>query len=175
MSLYNHVAHKDDLLDGMVDEVFAEIGAPPDRSGWRAAMEDRAHTMRAVLKRHRWAVGVMDSRTTPGPANLHHHDTVLGCLRRAGFSIRLAGHAYAALDAYIYGFVLQELTLPFQGADRTTDVAGPMLDAMPVDRYPHLVELATDVVMRPDYDFGDEFPYGLALVLDGLERAMEEQ
>src|SRR5664279_3301709 len=106
MSLYNHVANKADLLDGMIDIVFAEIELPTGETDWRAAMRRRAVSARDVLSRHRWATGLMESRTTPGPATLRHHDTVLGILRGAGFSIELAAHAYSALDSYIYGFCL---------------------------------------------------------------------
>src|SRR3954454_7525 len=113
MSLYNHVANKDDLLDGMIDHVFGEIELPAAADGWRTAMRRRAIVTRAVLSRHGWAIGLMESRTSPGPATLRHHDAVIGCLREGGFSLELAAHAYSALDAYIYGFALQERGLPF--------------------------------------------------------------
>ncbi|MGH9122767.1 MAG: TetR/AcrR family transcriptional regulator C-terminal domain-containing protein, partial [Acidimicrobiales bacterium] len=108
MSLYNHVANKADLLDGMIDLVFAEIEVPTGEGGWKTAMQGRARSVRAALSRHRWAIGLMESRTSPGRANLRHHDAVIGCLRGSGFSLELAAHAYAALDSYIYGFALQE-------------------------------------------------------------------
>src|SRR5215469_12060693 len=94
MSLYNHVANKEDLLDGMVDLVFAEIGLPEHGTDWKAALRQRAIGTRAALERHRWAIGLMESRSQPGLANLRHHDAVLGCLREAGFSIAMAAHAY---------------------------------------------------------------------------------
>src|ERR1700757_4558411 len=107
MSLYNHVTNKGDLLDGMIDVVFSEIDLPPGGADWKTAMRQRALSVRDVLSRHRWAIGLMESRTSPGPATLRHHDAVIGCLRRAGFSIELTAHAYALLDSYIYGFALQ--------------------------------------------------------------------
>src|ERR1700749_5007350 len=113
MSIYNHVASKEDLLDGMINVVFNEIELPSRGDSWQAAMRQRAISIRTVLSRHRWAIGLMESRTSPGPATLRHHDAVLGCLRDAGFSVELAAHAYSVLDSYIYGFALQERGLPF--------------------------------------------------------------
>ncbi len=112
MSLYNHVSNKGDLTDGMIDGVFAEIDLPSGGTDWRTAMRRRAISVRKVLARHPWATGLMESRTTPGPATLRHHDAVLGILRAAGFSIVLAAQASSVLDSYIYGFVLQERNLP---------------------------------------------------------------
>src|SRR5215472_9097154 len=104
MSLYNHVASKGDLLDGMIDVVFGEIDLPPGDVDWKSAMRQRAISVREALRRHPWAIGLMESRTSPGPATLRHHDAVLGCLRGAGFSIEMTAHAYSLLDSYIYGF-----------------------------------------------------------------------
>ncbi|WP_222194443.1 TetR/AcrR family transcriptional regulator [Modestobacter italicus] len=171
MSLYHHVANKDDLLDGMVDAVFAEVDLPVEGVGWRTAMRRRALSMREVLSRHGWAIGLMDSRTTPGPATLRHHDAVIGCLRAGGFSVALTAHAFSLMDSYVYGFVLQERALPFETAEQTTEVAQAMLAQFPAGAYPHLAELATAHVLQPGYDYGDEFEFGLDLVLDGLERA----
>jgi AcrR family transcriptional regulator len=172
MSLYNHVAHKDDLLDGMIDAVFAEIDLPSADAGWRAAMRQRAISVRAVLRRHRWAIGLMESRTSPGPATLAHHDAVIGVLRAGGFTVAQTAHAFSALDSYIYGFALQEKGLPFEGPEQTADVAAAMFADFPADRYPHFVELATQHVLQPGYDYGDEFEFGLDLILDGLERLL---
>src|SRR5918911_234734 len=131
MSLYNHVANKADLLDGMVDTVFGEIDLPAADVDWRSAVRQRAVSARRALGCHRWAIGLMESRSSPGPATLRHHDAVLGCLRRAGFSIELTGHAYAVLDSYIYGFALQEASLPFEDTDSTAEVAQEILERMP--------------------------------------------
>jgi AcrR family transcriptional regulator len=171
MSLYNHVANKDDLLDGMVDHVFGEIVMDPGASGWRQAMRLRAISAREVLSRHRWAIGLLDSRASPGPATLRHHDAVLGSLRAGGFSVPMAAHAFAVLDSYIYGFALQEAALPFEGPQETEDLAQAILEGMPADEYPHLTELAVEHVLQPGYEFGNEFEFGLDLILDGLERA----
>jgi AcrR family transcriptional regulator len=171
MSLYRHVANKVDLLDGMIDGVFAEIDLPSARTDWTTAMRQRAISVRAVMSRHPWATGLMESRTTPGPATLRHHDAVIGTLRGAGFSIALAAHAFSALDSYIYGFALQEASLPFDTAEETTELAQAILARMSPDAYPHLTEMATEHVLQPGYDYGDEFEFGLDLILDGLQQA----
>ena len=171
MSLYNHVANKDDLLDGMVDLVFSEIQLPSAGADWKTAMRRRAVSAREVLSRHPWAIALMDSRTSPGPATLRHHDAVIGSLREGGFSIELAAHAFSALDSYIYGFALQETSLPFDSAEETAEVAQMILQQLPADRYPHLAELTVQHVLQPGYDYGDEFAFGLDLILDGLDRA----
>jgi AcrR family transcriptional regulator len=172
MSLYNHVASKSDLLDGMIDIVFGEIDLPSSSGGdWKAAMRRRAVSAREVLRRHPWAIGLMESRTSPGPATLRHHDAVLGCLRRAGFSIELTAHAYSLLDSYIYGFALQEASLPFGTGDEAAQVAQEISDQFASGQYPYLTEMAVEHVVRPGYDYGDEFEIGLDLILDGLEAA----
>src|SRR4051812_18633722 len=172
MSLYNNVANKVDLLDGMIDAVFAEIGLPSDEAGWRTAMRRRAVSVRRVLRRHRWAIGLMESRTSPGPATLAHHDAVIGVLRAGGFTVAQTAHAFSLLDSYIYGFALQEKGLPFEGPEQTAAVAAEMFARFPADRYPHFVELATEHVLQPGYDYGDEFVFGLDLILDGLDRLL---
>jgi AcrR family transcriptional regulator len=159
MSLYTHVASKDDLLDGMIDLVFEEIELPSPEGHWKTALRRRAISVRLVLSRHRWAIGL-----------LRHHDAVIGCLRRAGFSVALTAHAYSALDSYIYGFALQERNLPFDTPGETADLAQAIL-MQAAEHYPHLAELAAEHVLRPGYDYGDEFAFGLDLILDGIERA----
>jgi AcrR family transcriptional regulator len=174
MSLYNHVANKVDLLDGMIDTVFAEIELPPAGPDWRDAMRRRAISARAVLSRHPWATVLMESRTSPGPATLHHHDTVLGTLRGAGFSIEQAAHTYSLLDSYIYGFAIQEASLPLGTADETAQVAQAIQAQFADGQYPHLTEMTVQHVLRPGYDYGDEFEFGLDLILDGLEKARHQ-
>jgi AcrR family transcriptional regulator len=171
MSLYNHVANKDQLLDGMIDLVFGEIELPEDGVDWKTAMRRRAVSCRHALARHRWAIGLMETRTTPGAANLRQHDAVIGCLLDAGFTITLTAHAFAALDSYIYGFALQEATLPFENGEDTGALAESIMGDMEPGQYPHLTRLAVEHVMQPGYDFGHEFAFGLELLLDGLERA----
>ena len=168
MSLYHHVANKEEILDGIIDVVFGEIELPPPEVDWRSAMRLRAMSARQVLARHPWATPLMESRRNPGPVTLGHHDAVIGILRRGGFSVQLTAHAYSLLDAYIYGFALQEAGLPF---DRETgpEVAEAMMAEFPSGAYPHLTELAMKHVLQPGYDYGDEFEFGLDLILDGFE------
>lgn len=170
MSLYNHVANKSDLLDGMIDIVFSEIDLPSE-GGWLAIMRTRAISARAALLRHPWAIGLMESRTTPGPATLHHHDAVIGTLRAAGFTMELIAHAFSALDSYIYGFAMQQQNLPLGSGEETAKLAQAIMARFASGEYPNLTALAVEHVMQPGYDYGDEFTFGLDLLLDGLDRA----
>ena len=171
MSLYNHIANKDDLLDGMIDAVFSEIELPSGEDGWKTAMRQRAISIRTILSRHRWAIGLMNSRTSPGPATLRHHNAVIRSLRDAGFSVQLVAYGISALDSYIYGFALQEATLPFDTEDETAEISRMIMARFSSGEYPHLTEIAVEHVLQPGYDYGDEFEFGLDLILDGLERA----
>jgi AcrR family transcriptional regulator len=173
MSLYHYVANKDEILDGLVDLVFAEIELPEPNGDWRGEMARRARSAREVLRRHPWSIGLLESRTSPGPATLRHHDATIGALRAGGFSISETAHAYAVLDAFVYGFAVQEASLPFEGPDGAAEVAEPILALMGAGEYPHMVEFATKHALQPGYDFGDEFDFGLQLVLDGLARMVE--
>ncbi len=169
MALYKHVANKDALLDGMVDIVFDEIELPSTDLDWRSAMRSRANSTRAALKRHRWAIGMMESRH-PGPANLRNHNAVMGCLREAGFSFEMAIHAYSTQDAYIYGFALQERDLGFETPRSAGEAAQRRAQTIrALDDYPYLVEIATKLP-ESGYDSSVEFTWGLDLILDGLER-----
>ncbi len=171
MALYYHFASKDGVLDGIVDLVYREIFLPGTSSDWRSAMRERALSLRDVVARHRWAIGMMESRVNPGPATLRHHDAVIGSLLAGGFDMAMAAHAYSLLDSYIYGFALTKMNLPFDDTSDIAEMAQTMLEPFPVDEYPNLVAFITDHAMKPGYDFADEFEYGLDLVLDGLERA----
>jgi len=167
MSLYHHVANKDALLDGLADWVFDRIDTPSATGLWRPEMERRAHSARTVLAAHPWGLGLIESRRSPGPATLRHHDAVLGCLRAAGFTVVLAAHAFSVLDAYVYGFVLTEVNLPFQPGEAAEDFVA---DLGPIaDHYPHLAEMVAEQIVGRDYQYGNEFDYGLSLILDGLE------
>lgn len=169
MALYKHVANKDHLLDGMVDIVFSEIDLPSEEVDWRSAMRGRAISTRAALKRHGWAIGTMESRA-PGPANLHNHNAVMGCLRKAGFPFETAIHAYSVQDAYIYGFALQERDLAFETRDSAGEAAQRRAKSSDgLENYPHLVEIATKLP-ESGFDSDIEFAWGLELILDGLEQ-----
>ena len=169
MSLYNHVANKDDILDGIVDLVFSEIELPSDRVDWRTAMRRRAISARKALLRHRWAISLMQSRTKPGPATLRHHNWVIGSLREAGFTIEMAAHAFSVIDGYLYGFALQQANLPIQTPEEVAEVAEHIIRQRSADEYPYLAEMI-GYAMKPGYDYAEEFEFGLDLILDGIER-----
>jgi AcrR family transcriptional regulator len=174
MSLYYYVTGKDEILDGIVDLVFSEIELPAVGGDWRSEIVRRANSARRTLRRHSWAIGLMESRKNPGPATLRHHDAVIGTLREAGFSVEMTAHAYALLDSYIYGFALQEASLPFEGPESAAGVAEPMMQQFPRDAYPHLVEMATEYILQPGYDFGNEFEFGLDVILGALTRSIPD-
>ena len=174
MSLYNHVADKDDILDGIADLVFSEIAVPSDRAGWKTAMRQRAISARGALLRHPWASSLMQSRTKPGPATLRHHDAVIGSLRRGGFSVDMAAHAFSVLDSYIYGFAQQRGNLTFTTSKEAAVVAENILQQLPADEYPHLAEMIIEHAMTPGYDYAQEFEFGLDLILDGLESSQRK-
>jgi AcrR family transcriptional regulator len=173
MSLYHYVAGKDEILDGIVDLVFSEIELPAADGDWRSQMRRRATSARLALRRHPWAIGLMESRANPGPATLRHHDATLGTLRTAGFSVAMTAHAYALLDSYIYGFALQEAALPFN-SETVTEAAEAIMGVF-AGEYPHLTEMAAEHILRPGYDFGDEFEIGLTVILDALGRSIPDR
>jgi AcrR family transcriptional regulator len=169
MSLYHYVANKDELLDAMIDIVFEEIELPPEETDWQSAMRQRSVSAREVLARHPWAIVLMESRRTPGPANLRHREAVIACLRTAGFSVVMATHANWLIDSYVYGYALQEASLPFDTADELADMADdvfmPQLDPQ---QFPYLNETA-GALFAAGYDPTQEFDFGLDLVLGALE------
>ncbi len=167
MSLYRHVQNKDDVLDGIVDLVYAEIELPPSSVDWKTAMRRRAISSREALTRHPWAVALMESRRQPGPANLRHHDAVVGVLLDAGFSGAMATRAYNLLDSYIYGFALQEVNIPIPTTESVADVAADFISQIPADEYPHLKAVASEL-MESGFVYADEFEPGLDLILDAI-------
>lgn len=174
MALYYHLANKDEVLDGIVDIVFAEIDLPVIGADWKTAMRQRAISLRDVLSRHRWAIGMMEARRDPGPANLRHHDAVIGNLRAAGFDSAMVAHAYSLLDGYIYGFALTKMNIPFDTPEEVEAVTQRMLEPFPLNEYPNLATFVAEHLMRPGYDFEEEFEYGLDVILDGLGRVRDE-
>jgi AcrR family transcriptional regulator len=172
MALYHHVANKSEIIDGIVDLVFSEIELPSTSGPWRPEMKRRACSARQVLRRHPWSIALLQSRTRPGPATLRHHNAVIGTLRGAGFSVVMTAHAYALLDSYVYGFALSEASLPINGPETVAEVADSMMLQYLAKDYPHLSEFSTEHILKPGYDFGLEFEFGLELVLDGLTRSL---
>ena len=181
MSLYHYVANKERLLDEMIDIVFSEIELPSTDVDWKTAMRRRAISTREVLNRHRWAVGLMESRKSPGPASIRLHNAVLGCLREGGFPIEMTIQAYSVQDAYIYGFALQEKNLPFENAEESAAVAEEQARqfaelaqeqqaAALAEQFPYLAEVVAGHVAKVGYDFTAAFEYGLDLILDALDK-----
>jgi AcrR family transcriptional regulator len=166
MSLYRHIGNKEEMLDGLVDRVFGEIEVPADAPDWRDALRRRALSARAALRRHPWAIGLMESRAQPGPATLGHHDAMVGILLRAGFDGRRATRVYNLLDSYIYGFALQEATLPFSSPEEMAEMSDHMLSRM-ADGYPHLARVQRELV-GAGFDYADEFEAGLDIILGAL-------
>ena len=175
MSVYNHVTDKEDVLDGLVDIVFSEIEVPCDDGDWKMAMRRRGISALAALARHRWAVGLLESRMRAGPANLHHHDSVLRCLREAGFSLPLAAHAYSLMDSYIYGFALQQASLPFDTGEQAAAMAEGLMRQFAGGQYPYMTEIAMELVMKPGYSYTAEFEFGLDVILDALEQWRQKE
>lgn len=171
MTIYHYVPNKEAIIDGMVDMVFSEIILPPTDTDWKNAIRQRSASARTVLAKHPWAVPLMESRRTPGDATLRQHDAVIACLRNGGLSVEMTAHAYAVIDAFIYGFAMQEASLPATSGEEMSELAESILETTAMDQYPHLMELTTQHVLQPGYDFGQEFDFGLKLILDGLENA----
>lgn len=174
MSLYNHVANKDDILDGMVDLVVEQLDVPADADHWREAMRRRAISAREVFGRHPWAPALLDSRESSGPTRLRYLDSILGTLVRAGFSMDGAARAFSLLDSYIYGFGIQQMN--FSAGDdgaSTEEMAEAILAYIPAEEYPYLHRMASHA-MEVGYDAEADFEFGLEIILDGLGRILDE-
>lgn len=171
MSIYNHVSNKDDILAGLVDIIAGKIEMPEGAGDWKEAMRKRAISMRRTFKRHPWALGLLESRQSVGPSALRYFDSVLGVLRRAGFSARMALRAFSVLDSYAYGFVIQEKSLPSGSASEARRSTELFLRQLPPNEHPHLAEIAGKVALRSGFDFAKEFEFGLDLILEALDRS----
>lgn len=170
MALYRHVVNKEDLLDGMVEAVYGELDV---RTGvdWRSTMRQRATSMRETLRHHPWAVELMET-SSPGPANLHYHNAGIACLReQAGMPVRTAIDAYNLMDSYIYGFALQEKTLPgdIAAAAQTRRQDLTTADPSLASRFPYLIEVVEELGTS-GYDYTGQFKRGLELILHGIEQ-----
>jgi len=174
MSLYYHVANKEALLDALANWVFEQIVLPELSDDWRAAMITRARSARSVLSKHPWALGMLESRSTPGEKLLEHHDRILGCLMGGGMTPVLAAHAFSAIDSYIYGFVLTEISLS-TAPENQTDEGFSAEVAKQAEKYPNMALIALEAMNGHSFTFEDEFEYGLNLILDGFEERLEIQ
>lgn len=173
MTIYYHVPSKEEIIDGMVELVFAEIEKPSADGDWMEALRRRCESARYVLGRHPWAAPLMESRTLPGPENLGHHEAVLACLRRGGLSWEMTAHAYAILDAFVFGFSLSEASLPSQAEGEFPEAARDIAQAFDAEAYPNLVGLTVEHVLQPGYEFGDSFDFGLELILGAFGHAAD--
>ena len=173
-SLYHHVKGKEQILDGLVELVAAEIELPKPSADWRATVSQRARHTRAVLRRHPWAVSLMASRTSPGPATLGLLEAGIRCFREGGFSVPLAAHAISTVDSYVHGFVLQEVNLPFRDESELAAMTAAIMQTFPAAEFPFLFEMTVEHILRPGYDYGAEFDSGLKVVLDGLVTLLEQ-
>lgn len=171
MTLYHYVSGKDDIITGMVGRVFDEVELALPGVLWRDAIRTRARSLRAALLRHPWAIPIMESRRTPGPDILDHHEALLTTWLSTGFPLPQIADGLAIVDAFVYGFAMQEAALPFGNRDGDLSEASDEIVApLSPERYPSLVRFTSEHVMQPGYDFGDSFQIGLDLVLDGIER-----
>ena len=170
MSLYNHVANKDDLLDGIVDAVTSEIEVPPPDVDWKEAIRRTAISSHEVFLRHRWACSLLMRGSRVSPLRMRWMEAVLRTLREAGFSADMTHHAYHALDSHITGFTLWQVSMPFETKEELVDLAEGFLREVPADEYPYVIEHAEQHLAPSSPDGGTEFEFGLELILDGLER-----
>jgi AcrR family transcriptional regulator len=171
MSLYNHAANKDEILDGIVDLVIAEIEVVPPETGWQAQLRAQILAARRVLLRHPWAARVLESRSDAGPAAMAYLETIVGILRGAGFSLDTTHHAMHALGSRVFGFE-QEL-FDEMGESGPSPEEAAVLSGEMAERFPYITELAMAVSHEGGLGGCDddvEFAFGLDLILDGLER-----
>jgi AcrR family transcriptional regulator len=173
MSLYNHVANKEDVLDGMVDLVISEIDLPSGAVDWKEAMRRRAISAQSVFSHHPWASALIDSRESSGPARLRYFEWVLGTLRRAGFTLEMTARAFSLLDSYIYGFGRQQLNISAEGGIEPDEIAEGFLRAIPAGEFPYLREIVVEYAMGPGHDASADFEFGLSLILDGLQGLLD--
>ena len=174
MSLYNHVSNKDEILAGLVDIIVADIEVPEGAGDWKEAMRRRAISMRRAFALHPWALGLLESRKSAGPAALRYFDSVLGVLRRAGFSAAMALRAFSILDSYAYGFVIQEKNLPSGSTAEVREGVKRFFRQLPAGEYRYLAEIMVDVALKSGFDFEKEFEFGLGLLLETLESIRDE-
>tara|TARA_B110001454_G_C12723340_1_gene436793 strand:- start:9914 stop:10576 length:663 start_codon:yes stop_codon:yes gene_type:complete len=175
MSLYYHFKNKDQILSALVDHAFKLIDWKPDKNNWKTSARDRCVSLRKVLNANPWAVSLLDSRRNPGLETLKHHDQMLGLFRQNGFSLKLTAHAYAILDSYVFGFAVQENSLPVSNSDDIAEMSESIFSDMPPDFIPHMMEMTMNYYMKPGYSFAAEFDFGLDLVLDGIEKEFNEE
>jgi AcrR family transcriptional regulator len=175
MSLYNHVANKDDVLDGMVETVAKEIEPPSPDEEWQTAIRQSAVSAHQTLRRHRWAPTLMMSPTSAAgiPTRMRYMESLLGRLRDAGFSPDLTYHAYHVLDAHVFGFSLWQATHSLTTREDLSSLAADFLRDFPLDDYPHVAEHIEQHMSEGPHQEVSAFEFSLDLILDGLRKALE--
>jgi len=168
MTIYHYLASKAVIVEGIVEQVFAEIDLPPEELPWTEAVRVRCLSAHGVLRSHPWAAPLLEPRRMPGPMSLRHHEAVLACLRRGGLSWEMTTRAYAILGSYIYGFAFEEAMLPAGGGEGIAEVAQEISAAFDPEHYPTLAAFTLEHVLQPGYAFGASFEFGLDLILAGL-------
>ena len=174
-TIYHHLKSKGEIIDGMVEFVFSEIEVPSEEVEWTDAIRSRCLSTRRALHRHEWAAPLMESRTTPGPLCLRHHDAAIGHLRRGGLSNELVAHAFAILDAFVYGFSIQAAALPGRARDELVKVATEFDNRDIIPDFPHLAGFVTDRVLQRGHGFEVSFEFGLDILIAGIERTAQRR
>lgn len=168
MSLYKHVASKDDILDGMADLITSEFEVPSATGDWRAELRSSAISAHEALLRHPWASSLIESRLVLGPARMRYVDGVIGVLLGAGFPVPTVASAFMALDSHTYGFTLQEQSWSGD-LDQAPERAQGLAESLPAGEFPNLMVMV-QAVAESTRGFPLDFTFGLDLLLDGLER-----
>jgi len=166
MSLYNHIANRDEIIDALVEMVIEEMGSPDLSVPWIDSVRRQAVASHEVLVRHPWAAMMIMSRVNVGPARFRFVDRMIGCFVNAGFSLPDADHATNLIDSFVYGYTLQEVTFPLEEGTYQ-EVASAYIDQIPADRYPYLHRMA-GAVMAGTYSGMHDFTFGLELILSAL-------
>ncbi len=170
MAIYKHVANKEEILEGMLELVVGQIEIPEEGDDWRDAIETPGGLgAREVFSRHSWAIALQEAGTATGSTTMRYRNAILGNLRSAGFPMEYVAHAFSLLDSYVYGQVIQEISLSFDTSEEATEAARSTLEQTTMDDYPHLAAMYEHAVTY-DYSFDGEFEFGLDLILDGLEQ-----
>ena len=173
MSLYYHVANKDDILSGIADLVVSEIELPPPAAPWKSSLRTTAISAHRVLLGHPWAASLVLSSSGTSPARLQYMESMLGSLRHAGFSAELTDHAYHVLESHIMGFTLWVVGMDLGTEDELRSMAAAFVTELPAGQYPYLVEHIDQHLGERSPDDEGSFAFGLDLILDGLERLLE--
>ena len=173
MSLYNHVANKEDLYQGIVDLALSEIEVPSPEMDWKAALRQSAISAHQAFVRHPWACNLHMATPRVNDERMLWMEGVLRTLREAGFSPNMTHHAYHALDSHITGFTLWLVSMPFDSREELLDMAEQFIPRISPDRFPYVIEHAKEHLEDPDSDEPSEFEFGLDLILEGLERRLD--